>query len=161
MSPIISLRTQITRHKAYLETLTPNTYPHDIAIIHLRNLNKQLSRHSSLAPVTQSMAAPLPVPIRCGIRTISATPQMSKDEPWVWDRLTDAQARALEKTQTQIRELFFTTAERHILRLIILSGGLKASMKNLGFEGLTVLPEFLRQSQGAALFKTFTDKLLK
>ena len=37
----------------------------------------------------------------------------------------------------------------------------KKSLTSLGFESLVNLPEFVRKEQGPALFKAFTEKLLK
>lgn len=162
MSPLISIQLQKSRLRDYISTLTEGTYPYEVAVAQLVSLNKQHSAISSRVPLAQpAQPKRLPTPIKCSMRAISNAHRQEKQDPWVWDSLTDNQARALETVQNQIREAFFTTAERHILKLIVLSGGLKKAMNNLGFAPLLLLPQFLREAQGKALFKTFTDKLLQ
>lgn len=162
MSPLIAIQLQKARLRDYISTLEVDSYPYEIAVAQLCSLNKQHSAISARIPIHQPpQPTHLPTPIKCGMRAISNAPKQEKSDPWCWDSLTDGQARALETVQSQIRSAFFTTAERHILKLIVLSGGLKKSMTNLGFAPLLLLPQFLREAQGKALFKTFTDKLLQ
>lgn len=162
MSPLISIRIQVAEVRDYIATLTPDSLPHRIAIAQLRSLQKQHSRISSSIPAHQPpQPTPIPVPIKCSMRAISNSAKPEKEDPWIWDSLNDKQARQLEATQNAIRANFFTTAERHIIKLIIHTGGLKKSMETLGFGPLFLLPEFIRKAQGPALFKTFTDKLLQ
>lgn len=162
MSPLVSIRIQVAEVRDYIKTLTPDTLPHRIAVAQLQSLQKQHSRISSNIPIHQPpQPAPVPVPIKCGLRAISNAPKQEKKDPWVWDSSTEKQAKLLERAQNQIRSTFFTTAEPHILKLIAMSGGLKKSLTDHGFAPLTLLPVFIREAQGAALFKTYTEKLLK
>lgn len=162
MSPLVSIKVQVAEVRDYIKTLTENTLPHRIAVAQLQSLQKQHSRISSNIPIHQPpQPAPVPVPIKCGLRAISNAPKQEKKDPWVWDSSTEKQAKLLERAQNQIRSTFFTTAEPHILKLIAMSGGLKKNLEALGFAPLTLLPEFIRREQGAALFQTFVEKLLK
>jgi len=162
MSPLVSIRIQIAEVRDYIKTLTVDTLPHRIAVAQLQSLQKQHSKISSSIPPTQPrQPAPIPVPIKCGLRAISNAPKQEKEDPWVWDSLTEKQTRILETTQNNIRKEFFTSVEPHILKLIIKTGGLKKSMETLGFAPLFLLPEFIRKEQGPALFNTYIEKLLK
>lgn len=162
MSPLVSIRIQVAEVRDYIKTLTPDTLPYRIAVAQLQSLQKQHSKISSNIPPTQPrQPTPIAVPIKCGIRAISNAPKQEKEDPWVWDSSTEKQAKLLERAQNQIREIFFTTAEPHILKLIAMSGGLKKSLTDHGFAPLTLLPVFIRKAQGPALFKTYTEKLLK
>lgn len=162
MSPLISVKQEIAKLRDYISTLEEGSYPHEIATRQLVSLNKRFSHISSQIPPTKPPLPSLyPVPIKCGIRTISATPEMAKEEPWCWDNLTEKQTKKLEGIQNVIRENFFTTVENHILKLIVHSGGLKAAMEKHNSSHLFHVPDFVRKEHGPALFKTFTDALLK
>lgn len=162
MSPLVSIRIQVAEVRDYIKTLTPDTLPHRIAVAQLQALQKQHSRISSNIPIHQPpQPAHIPTPIKCGLRAISNAPKQGKEDPWVWDSSTEKQAKLLERAQNSIRASFFTTAEPHVLKRIAMSGGLKKNLEALGFAPLTLLPEFVRREQGAALFQTFVEKLLK
>jgi hypothetical protein len=162
MSPLVSIRIQVAEVRDYIKTLAPDTLPYRIAVAQLQSLQKQHSRISSNIPVHQPpQPAPIPAPIKCGLRAISNAPKQEKKDPWVWDSSAEKQAKLLERAQNQIRAIFFTTAEPHVLKRIAMSGGLKKNLTALGFAPLTLLPEFLRKEQGTALFQTFIKKLLK
>ena len=101
-----------------------------------------------------------PAPIKCGLRGISNLPKKEKVETWDWNNLNAAQAKVLERAQNEVKTLFFVSAENHILKLILLSGGLKKALEKTSLSALAVLPEFVRREQGRVLWKTFQEKLL-
>jgi hypothetical protein len=82
-------------------------------------------------------------------------------ETWDWNNLNAKQAAVMEKVHSEVKALFFVPTQKHILKLIILSGGLKKALEKTSLSALAVLPEFVRQQQGAVLLKTFEEKLLK
>lgn len=156
------IKAEIAEVHEYIKTLEVDSFPYRVAVGHLQALQREHSRVSSYIPPEQpKMAERIPVPIKCGLRGISNLPKKEKVESWNWDSLSEKQAGSLQELQNEIHALFFLSADRHILKLILLSGGLKKALEKTSLSALAVLPEFVRKEQGAVLLKTFEEKLLK
>ncbi len=156
------IKAEIDSLHAEIAKLPPGGFQHRVYVEHLQTLWNRYSTISASIPPTQPPQPPsIAVPIKCGMRGITNLFTGGKPEKWDWSNLNEKQASALMRVQSDIQATFFTIVENHILKLIVLSGGLKKSLTSLGFESLVNLPEFVRKEQGPALFKAFTEKLLK
>lgn len=148
--------------REYIKNLTEGSYPYKIAVAHLQALGRQRNNISSNLPAIQPPSAPtVLVPIKCSMGAIANAGKREKVETWDWSNLNDKQAKVLERVQNEIKALFFLSAEKHILKLILQSGGLKKALEKTSLSALAVLPDFVRKEQGKVLWKTFEEKLLK
>lgn len=161
MSPLVSVKIQIAEVRDYIATLVPDSLPHRIAVAQLRSLNKAFSSLSSQIPPAQPMAKAVPTPIKSSMGRISNMGVPEKPEKWDWNDLNEKQNRQIEKLQAEIVRLFFTKAERHVLKFILLNGGLKKCLSQTSLAALETIPSFVRKAQGAVLLKTFEESLLK
>lgn len=156
------IKDEIDTLRAEIAGLPPESYQRKIYVEHLKTLwGKYSTISASIPPVQPPQPPRIAVPIKCGMRGITNLFTGGKTEKWDWSNLNEKRASAIRRVQNDIQAVFFTTVENHVLKLIILSGGLKKSLTSLGFESLINLPEFIRKEQGPALFKAFTEKLLK
>jgi len=157
------IKAEISEIRAHISTLEPDSTAHKIAVTALQAKWAEYSRVSSQIPPEIPQLAPRDknVPIKSAMRAISNLGKREAVETWDWDKLTARQAAEVEKIQHQIRGLFFIPAERHIIKLILLSGGLKASLEKAKLGALEGIPDFVRKSQGKVLMKTFVEALMK
>ena len=169
MKPLIShatlkrIKAEIAEMHEYIKTLEVDSLPHRVAIRTLQALSREHNSVSANLPVSQPtmVESIFPAPIKCGLRGISNLPKDEKVEKWDWSNLNEKQAKVMQKLQNDIEALFSVKAEKHILKLILLSGGLKKALEKTSLSALAVLPEFVRKEQGKTLWKAFEEKLLK
>ena len=168
MDPLISsatlkrIKAEIAEMHEYIKTLEVDSLPWRVAVAHLQALGRQHNNISSNLPVAQPPAPPrILTPIRSSMGAIANAGKREKVETWDWNNLNAKQAAVMEKVQNEVKALFFKNAEKHILKLITLSGGLKKALEKTSLSALAVLPDFVRRQQGAVLLKTFEEKLLK
>lgn len=161
MSPLVSVKIQIAEVRDYISTLVPDSLPHRIAVAQLRSLNKVFSSLSSQILPNQPMAKAVPTSIKSSMGRVSNMCVPDRPEKWDWNALSEKQNKQLERIQAEIVKLFFTRAERHVLKYILLNGGLKKCLNQTSLAAVETIPSFVRQAQGAVLLKTFEESLLK
>lgn len=108
----------------------------------------------------QRSLAPIPVPIKCGLRNSTGAASPDKTENWYWSRESDKQARKLARVQRDLQELLFVTApSRPLIQKLTLLGGLKKALKELGLGVILDLPAEVRKLKSQDVVRLIETKL--
>ena len=98
-------------------------------------------------------------PIKCGLRNATGGQVAEKPEHWYWDSASEKDAKALERIKNTIMKKLFFKPEKVLVRKFHILGGFSKTLKALGLETLTQLPEETRKAKGEVILKLIEKEL--
>lgn len=98
-------------------------------------------------------------PIKCGLRNAVGGPVKEKKEQWYWDSAGEKDAKELERIKDAIMKKLFFKPEKTLVRKFHILGGFAKTLKALGLEALTQLPEETRKAKGEVILKLIEKEM--
>lgn len=95
-----------------------------------------------------------PVPIKCGLRNAAGTPGFVAQEHWFFDRLTEKEAKRLQRVINEWNSTFGTSIERPLALSLANAGkNLKAALTVWNLQVFLEVPEEVRKGPHALKIK--------
>jgi len=98
-------------------------------------------------------------PIKCGLRNATGGQTAEKPEHWYWDSASEKDAKELERIKNTIQKKLFFKPEKALVRKFHILGGFSKTLKSLGLEALTQLPEETRKAKGEVILKLIEKEM--
>jgi len=165
MSPHISL----TRLRAELQTRLDTCDPSDhftraLITDKIQTVSKQIIRESVRLSVAREHASRSfeltnTAPIKCGLRGATGHHKPEKSSHWFWSDEDAKDAKKLERVAVAVEKFLFTRPEKQLVRKLVLLGGFKKAVREMGLSAMLEVPEAARKAKGQKLLKLLEDKI--
>ncbi len=98
-------------------------------------------------------------PIKCGLRNATGGQVAEKPERWYWDSASEKDSKELERIKNTIMKKLFFKPEKVLVQKFHILGGFSKTLKALGLEALTQLPEETRKAKGEVILKLIEKEM--
>lgn len=99
------------------------------------------------------------VPIKCGLRGATGHHKPEKLSHWYWDDANAKDAKKLERIALAVEKFLFTRPEKALVKKLLLLGGFKKAVREIGLSAMLDVPEAARKAKGQKLLKLLEDKI--
>jgi hypothetical protein len=78
---------------------------------------------------------------------------------WYWSDEDAKDAKKMERVAQAVEKFLFTRPEKALVRKLLLLGGFKSAVREMGLSAMLEVPEAARKAKGQKLLKLLEDKI--
>jgi len=165
MSPQVNLQKLRSELQTRLDALDPSDhFTRALITDKIQTVSRQIIRESVRISVAREHASRSfghtnTAPIKCGLRGAAGHHKPEKGSHWFWDESDAKDAKKLERVARAVEAFLFTRPEKQLVRKLVLLGGFKKSVREVGLSAMLEVPEEARKAKGQKLLKLLEDKI--
>lgn len=165
MSPQVSLLKLSSELQTRLDNCPPDDhFTRALITDKIQTVSKQIIRESVRISVarerqSRSFQHTNTAPIKCGLRGATGHHKPEKANHWFWSDEDAKDAKKLERVAVAVEKFLFTRPERQLVRKLLLLGGFKKAVREMGLSAMLEVPEETRKAKGQKLLKLLEDKI--
>lgn len=165
MSPQVSLLKLSSELQTRLDNCPPDDhFTRALITDKIQTVSKQIIRESVRINVarerqSRSFQHTNTAPIKCGLRGATGHHKPEKANHWFWSEADAKDAKKLERVAVAVEKFLFTRPERQLVRKLLLLGGFKKAVREMGLSAMLEVPEETRKAKGQKLLKLLEDKI--
>lgn len=165
MSPHVNLLKLRSELQTRLDACPPDDhFTRSLITDKISTVSRQIIRESVRLSVareqqSRSFQHTNTTPIKCGLRGATGHHKPEKSSHWFWDDADAKDAKKLERVARAVEKFLFTRPEKQLVRKLLLLGGFKKAVREMGLSAMLEVPEAARKAKGQKLLKLLEDKI--